>query len=202
MGFVPLFDVDHEKNIPTFFSVVLLLIAALLLAVITRLKQNQSAPHASKWAILTAGFMLMAFDEAFQAHENLVAPVKALLGNGNLGIFYFAWVIPGIAVVVTLGIFFLRFLLYLPASTRIRFIVAGLLYVGGAIGFELIGGRYAELHSELTLTYNMIATVEESLEMTGVIVFIWALLMYIADDYKEVTFQFYGENRNAMKDTP
>jgi hypothetical protein len=36
----------------------------------------------------------------------------------------------------------------------------------------------------------MIVTVEESLEMTGLIVFIWALLKYCADNYKQVRFRF------------
>ena len=35
----------------------------------------------------------------------------------------------------------------------------------------------------------MIATLEESLEMAGVIVFIWALLTYMSEKYKEVRFQ-------------
>jgi hypothetical protein len=68
--------------------------------------------------------------------------------------------------------------------------VAAILYIGGAIGVELIGGRYAELHGEENWTYSMITTVEESLEMAGLIVFIWALLEYCADNYKEVRFRF------------
>ena len=201
-GFVPLFDVNQERNIPTFFSVLLLLGAALLLAVITRLKQNHRAPHVSKWATLTVGFVFMAFDEAFQVHEYLVAPVTKLLGDGHLGVFYFAWVIPGIALVFALGIFFLKFLLYLPPLTRMRFLIAGTIYVGGAIGFELIGGRYFELHRQLTLTYSMMATIEETLEMVGVIVFIWALLVYLADNHKEVRFEVSGEQEKTMADAP
>ena len=46
-----------------------------------------------------------------------------------------------------------------------------------------------ELHGRDNLTYSMMVTVEESLEMGGVILFIWALLVYIADNYKEVRFE-------------
>lgn len=187
-GLVPLFDVDGEQNIPTFFSVLLMFFAALLLAVIALLNGKQTTPHVSKWAILSFGFLFMAYDEAFQVHEELISPVRTLLGDGNLGVFYFAWVIPGIALVLVLTLFFLRFLLHLPATTRRTFLMAATLYIGGAIGFELIGGRYAELHGYENLTYSMITTVEESLEMAGVIIFIWALLVYIADNHKEVRF--------------
>ena len=68
--------------------------------------------------------------------------------------------------------------------------MAATLFIGGAIGVELVGGRHVELHGRQNWTYSMIVTVEESLEMAGLIVFIWALLDYCADNYKEVRFRF------------
>ena len=88
-------------------------------------------------------------------------------------------------------------MLHLPAKTRFTFLAAAIIYLGGAIGFELIGGRYAELHGSHNLSYNMISTVEESLEMAGVIIFIRALLQYIAGKHKEVRFQFDGASRET-----
>lgn len=187
-GLVPLFYVDTEQNVPTTFSVFLILTAAFLLAIIAKLTGLQKAPHASKWAILSFGFLLMALDEAFQFHERLNIPIGELLGDGSLGVFYFPWVIPGIVLVFTLGLFFLKFLWALPVSIRVQFLLAAILYVGGAIGVELIGSRHAELHGYENWTYSLIATVEESLEMAGLVVFIGALLSYCADKYKNVRF--------------
>jgi|GEM_PF-798470 len=184
----PLFYVDVEQNIPTFFSVALILIATALLTVITLLSKRQGMPHVREWALLSVGFFLMAYDEAFQVHERLNIPVGMLLGDGSLGVFYFAWVIPGIALVFVLGIFFLKFLLHLPPLTRLRFLLAAFFYVGGAIGIELIGSSHAELHGYENWTYSMIATLEESLEMMGLIVFIWALLNYAAEAYRNEDF--------------
>lgn len=189
-GLIPFVYVDHERNIPTYFSVILLLLVALLLVFITVLNKKQAVPHTSKWAVLSFGFFIMAFDEAFRLHEKMVAPLRGMLGDGDLGIFYYSWVIPGIVTVCALGVFFLKFLMYLPAPTRLRFLIAGTLYVGGAIGFELIGGYYAESYSKHNLIYSMISTVEESLEMAGLIVFIWALLKYCSSKYKEVRVVF------------
>lgn len=189
---VQLFYVDVERNIPTGFSTFLLLFAALLLSLITVLKRKQTRFPVSYWAILSLGFLFMAADEAWSFHERLTKPIRELLGDDNFGVFYYAWVIPGIALVLVLALFFSRFLLHLPAETRPIFLLAATLYIGGAIGFELIGGCFAELHGARNLTYSMIVTVEESLEMAGVIVFIRALLAYIADNYKEVQFRFEG----------
>jgi hypothetical protein len=181
--------VDAEQNIPSAFSTFLLLLAALLLAVIAALARKHTSSSASHWTILSAGFVFMAVDEAWELHERLIDPVRKLLGHGNLGIFYYAWTLPGLALVLALAPFFSRFLFHLPAKTRLAFLVAATLYIGGAIGVEAIGGRYHELHGRFNLTYSMIATAEESLEMAGLIIFIWALLVYIADTYDEVRFQ-------------
>jgi cellulose synthase/poly-beta-1,6-N-acetylglucosamine synthase-like glycosyltransferase len=189
-GLVALFYVDVEHNIPTYFSVWLILCAAFLLTVIASLNRGQRKPHVSQWAILSFGFLFMAFDEAFQFHERLNIPVGMLLGDGSLGVFYFAWVIPGIALVFVLGLYFLRFWWHLPVMTRLSFLMAATFYIGGAIGVELIGSHHAELHGYENWMYSMIATLEESLEMAGLIVFIWALLKYCADNYKEGRFRF------------
>ncbi len=189
-GLVNLFDINREHNIPTFFAALLMLFAALLLAVISLLSREQRASHVLKWTVLSFGFVFMAFDELFQVHERFTGPVRALLGNGNLGVFYFAWVIPGIALVLGLALFFRKFLLDLTAKTSRRFTMAATIYIAGIIGVELIGGRYAELHSVQNLTYNMIVSIEEGLEMAGLIIFIWALLRHCADYYKEVRFRF------------
>lgn len=188
-GLVPLFNLNDEYNIPTYFSVLLMLFISLLLSIITVLSRKQRVPHVSKWAILSFGFLCMAYDEAFRVHEKLVFPVRAILSDGDLGIFYFAWVVPGIALVLVLFLFFWNFLLYLDAATRFRFLLSATLYLGGAVGIELIGGRHAELHGEDNLMYNMIVTVEETLEMAGLVTFIWTLLTYYAEKYSEVRFR-------------
>ena len=182
----PLFYVDQEHNIPTYFSVLLILLAAFLLAVIARNKGRQSLPHASKWMILAFGFFLMAIDEAFEFHERLNIPVGELLGDGAIGVFYFPWTIPAMALVVVLGLYFLRFLFALPAATRFWFVMAAILYLGGAIGIELIGSRHAELYGYENWTYSLIVTLEEGLEMAGLTVFIWALLSYCAENARFV----------------
>ena len=192
MGFVPLFNVDQERNIPTFFSVFLMLIIVFILVAITIQNRMQGKEHSVSWAILAFGFMFMSYDEAFQVHEELTSPVRELLGEGSLGIFYFSWVIPAIILVFILALFFFRFLFKLPSQTRIQFLLAGFLFLGGAIGLELLGGRYDELYGRLNFTYSMLTAVEEGLEMTGLIVFIRALLRYCAHTFREVRFKFEG----------
>lgn len=186
------FYFDSEDNLPAAYSTLLILISALLLMVITILKKYQSGAMVFHWAVLSAGFLIMAIDEELSIHEELIEPLRTILGYDGYGIFYYTWVIPAIVLIVVLGLFFLKFLIRLPVKTRIHFVVAGAVYIGGCIGVELIGGRYDELHGKENLTYSLIATFEESLEMTGIIIFIWALLVYIADTIKDVQFHVEG----------
>lgn len=183
-------SVDAEQNLPTFFSILLLLIATALLAIIALFKKVQGASYAVYWAILSVGFLLMAVDEATSIHEKLHEPMSRLLGDDRPAVFYFAWVVPAIVFVFVAGLFFLKFLLRLPAKTRFLFFLAGFLYVGGAIVLELIGSLFAFTYGLRSWTLIVSYHVEECLEMAGVIIFIFALLRYLADVYGELRFGF------------
>lgn len=178
-GLIKLFHLDEERNIPALFSTLLLLTAAALLAWIRRQQKLQGSRDVAKWTVLALGFAYIAIDEFGHIHENLILPGRELLGDGAPGIFHYAWVVPATAIVLGLAVYFTGFLLRLPAPTRLGFIVAGMLFVGGAIGFEMLEGRHDRLYGEHNLAYMAYVTVEETLEMAGVIVFIQALLHYI-----------------------
>ena len=185
-GLVPLFDLDLERNVPSLFSTLLLFCAAMLLALITAVKSRDQDPDVVKWAILGLGFLFMTVDEAVGLHEMLTLPVRKALGEGRLGIFNYAWVVAGLVMVAIVGVTFVGFLFRLPPKTRRRFLIAATVYLGGALGVELITGAYAERYATNTLAYTMVVGVEETMEMTGAILFIRALLLYLGDRYREL----------------
>lgn len=188
-GLVPMFNVDAEQNVPTMFSIFLLLLATALLMLIAVLKGREGSPYTSRWRLLAAGFLYMAFDEGARLHELFILPMRQLLGERELGIFFFAWVIPFGLLVLLLAVYFARFVFSLPRRTAVNFVIAAVLFVGGALGMELVGGYYAELYGE-DLTYTGIATAEETMEMSGVILYIYALLQYIGEYYPSVGLRF------------
>ena len=102
------------------------------------------------------------------------------------GAFHFGWVIFAIPLVLFFAVAYSRFLFGLPLKTRLLFLLAGILYVGGALGVEFVGGWYHELHGSEHLGYSMITTGEETLELVGVIVFIYALLEYMSSYLREI----------------
>ncbi len=180
LGFVPLFDVNQEQSVPTFFAVVLLLLAAALLAAISVIKQSERLADAMKWRFLAVFFFLMAMDEVATVHEKLVAPTAALLGDDRPGWLFYAWVVPAGILVVSVGLFCLRFLGRLPLATRMAFILASGVYLAGALGVEMLQGQHVRLHGNDNLVFGMLGVLEEGLEMSGIILFIWALATYLA----------------------
>ena len=177
-GLVDSFDMNVENNVPTFFSAFILVTSAVLLTVIT--SQSTADRYAGHWKWLVIIFAFMAIDEDASLHELLIEPVRDLLPVA--GPLYFAWVIPyGLAVLV-IGVLYLRFVWSLTARTRGLFIGAGSLYLAGALGFESVGGWYFSLHGEMEdLSYSLLVAAEEFLEMSGIILFIYALLDYLRD---------------------
>ncbi len=177
LGLVNVFQLDWEHNIPTWFSSSMLLVCGLLLGMVAFTKRVEGARYAAHWSGLSIIFLYMSLDEAIMIHEKWYKPLDALLGSGDF--FYQGWIIPVVLLVVAFALTYLRFLAHLPTRTRRVFIVAGFLYVVGALGMEIVSGGYMVRHGRENMTYQMLASVEEILEMLGVVVFVYALLSYL-----------------------
>lgn len=63
------------------------------------------------------------------------------------------------------------------------------MYLGGTLGIELVGGYYGNFYSQENMTYALISTIEEGLEMLGIAVFIYALLSYMSLYFKDEGLQ-------------
>lgn len=177
MGLVPLFDVVEEANVPTWFSSALLLLAALWLGVIARVQRGRGDPFARHWLILAGVFVLLSLDETAQIHDLLDDRLRDRLQLH--GVLHYAWVIPAGVFLAVLGIAYIRFLVSLPRPTLRRFVLAAALYVGGALGMEMVAGAYDDIHGYENAVTGTLATIEESMEMLGVVVFIHALMTHL-----------------------
>ena len=189
-GIVRFFDLNSEFNLPTFYASALLSLAAVLLAVIAVLERQLGRSGVTHWATLSAGFLFMALDESATLHERLAPPLRQYFGEQLPAVFHFAWVLPGIVLVLLLGVGFLPFVMRLPGRTRLAFVAAASLFLGGALGVELIEGYLYAPAARLTVVYSAVATAQEVLEMGGVILFIWALLDYLSVHYGDLHLSF------------
>lgn len=164
-----LLSLSAEGNLPTWWASILLFSCGLTLASIARAAEL-SRPH---WWGLAVIFFYMSLDEAAQLHEEL----GAIFGEGE-GVLYFTWVIPAVVIVAAVLAVYARFLWRLEARSRARFLIAGGIYVGGALVMELPLGWWADTHGQGTLGYALIDFVEETMEMVGASSFLVALVRH------------------------
>lgn len=169
-----LFNLNHEENLPASLSGSMLAIVALLSLAIGLLRRRR-ASESVLWFVLAAGLFYFCIDELTQIHEQLSEPMRDTFGL--TGIFYFAWVVPAIAVLAALLPITVKFTRRLEPRVRPLFILATLLYVGGAIGVEMVGGYIAESRGFNDAWYVAAATIEESAEIAGILVLMYALLI-------------------------
>lgn len=179
-----LFDLDEEANLPTWYSTIALLAAGLLSAVIAFLGRRRHPGELRFWAGLAAGFAYLSIDELAMLHDKFGGTLATSLGVQGHGWTRYVWVVPALLAVSVLAITYVGFVTRLPARVRRLAILAGVLYVGGAVGCEMIGARLVALGGPAALTsaaYTVEVIVEETLEMTGVAVWIYAQLIYLVE---------------------
>ncbi len=182
MGSLAAFSLGAENNFPTYFSTLALFVCSALLAAIATGEARQGGNRPLSWYALSGIFLFLSMDEMMSIHERLSEPVQALVGESPL--FHYAWVLPYSVFVVIVAAAFLRFLIHLPRRTALLFVLSGALYVIGALGFETMSGYYYSGFGALNITYVALQTVEELLEFSGTILFLYALA-----DYAECRFQ-------------
>lgn len=178
MGLARLFDFYHENNFPSYFSALLLLGAAALLVMIGTSGVAEFRRYRFHWVVLGIVFAFLSCDELLALHERLMLPTRQSLHT--TGLLYAAWIIPYGTAVLALAVVYIRWFFSLRVETRWRFLVAGVLFVMGAIVLEAVSGAEWELHRTRTLALDACIFLEDAFEMAGVIVFIHALLLEMA----------------------
>lgn len=169
------FDLDYERNAPTLYNTLLLLASAGLFYAVGH-GERQASRASRAWMGLAGLFALLALDETAQFHEQLVAPLRQALGAD--GLLRPAWVLPYAGLILLLVALYWRWFWALPRRMRRSLLLAATLYLGGAVGFEMLGGLKTSLRPDdpqLGLTALLCAG-EEGLEMGGIVVLLGALL--------------------------
>lgn len=178
-GLIPMFNLDAEANVPAFFSALLLLTCAVVLAVLAHGRGRAGLPYARALWGLAAITAFLAVDEAAAIHELFTNPMRSGLGAG--GLFHFAWVVVyGMAALLIFALY-APLLPRVPRRTRRLLLAAVVLYAGGALGLEIAAGAHLDLLDGGTedAWYAMLSTVEEATEMAAVLVLLYALLVVL-----------------------
>lgn len=171
------FAFNAEYCLPAWYTSMLLLLSAGLLIVVTVSGARRGERQIVHWAMLAVMFVGLSIDESTGVHEVLIEPLRE--GFDLSGPFYFGWVLPGMVVGTLIGLAYLPFLLGQPRRTRTVFVLAGLIYVGGALGMEMVGGEALTIYGENSLAYRIAYCTEEIMEIVGASLFATGLLGHL-----------------------
>jgi hypothetical protein len=184
-NFVVEFDVNAEANITTYFSVSLALIAAFLLLLIAYFKNAAKDKYRFHWTALALFLLYISIDDASVIHEKVSKYLKGLTSLG--GWFEYKWVIVGLVVIGVLALSFFRFWLNLDNKYKVLFLLSAGLFFGGAVGTEMIGGRWAYSFGSNNFTYKVFTTLEQGLQYAGLILLVYSLLLYMRSYFPRFT---------------
>lgn len=175
MGFTRFFNFYEEANLPTWYASLLLTVSGiLLLSIANSVDQGRDKKY---WFTLAFLFFFLSIDETAKVHELIGGilsntSVQSLLPNEKSS----AWVFYGGLMCALVVVVFLGFWLRLRSRVRILFFCSAVLYVGGALGLEVIEIYYLPQHGS-DVGFYILVTIEESLEMLGILLFIYALIV-------------------------
>jgi len=190
---VKLFYFDAEKNILAYFSTFNLFLCAALCYLIYK---TDASRYFKRWFYLALVFVFLAFDELISIHEALTGPTRALvqkaLGTQQIGVLYYAWVVPYLVLLAVAAVYFYKFVFALPKKILINFIISAVIFVSGAIVMEMVGGVVAQKFGMASFPFYLSATIEESLEMLGIIFFARTLVQYLntLKESSDIIFNF------------
>jgi len=190
LGMIRRFDLNAEGNVPTWYSSSLLLVGAALAGYAFLASARSAAtprglrrlnpwhwPARRHWLLACIMLLLMSLDEAAELHEKTILPLRKVVGSNPW--LYYPWVLPAVLLVLAVIAASLRFLARLPGRTRWLLVASAVTYVIGALGMETLGGWYDSLHGQENFPYALFAAAEETLEMAGVVLFIYAMLDHL-----------------------
>jgi hypothetical protein len=158
MKLTQVFDVNRENSIPTVFAIFNLLLSSTLLFGVylhRRTTHDRLAPY---WLALSVIFLVLSVDEGASLHERA----------SGLKLFN-TWVIYGALFSLAVFVAFIPFLLRIDRRTAALFILAGAIFVAGAVGLEYFGGWKSRY--EIDFFHQAERILEEAFELYGVALF-------------------------------
>lgn len=179
-----LFDLDGEANLPAAFQGFTLLGSALLILVAAQGETRHAVRR--RWQLLGLAFVFLAFDEIASLHERCGELWLALTGGPKV---FGAWLVPVLpiaTVIVVVG--FLPLVWQAPRRTGLGLVAAGAVYVGGAVGCEMVGAWIVHTVGRDSLAYLYEVAVEEGMEMLGIVLLVQVLLRHLHEESLRVRF--------------
>lgn len=175
-------------NVPTWFTSAAFLACTVLLLIIAAHTHRTSRRAALLWGALAVLMLALSINEIFAVEHNTLLDyatraLRLTLRADGLTVLVVIGGVVGVAGVALYS----RFFLGLPGRTRRAFLIAGGVYLSGAIGLQAIGTLIGSEPGSNTLLQLVVSNIEELCEIAGVLIFLYALLTYVEQRIGPIT---------------
>jgi len=174
------FNLDGEANLPTLYSVCEWFLCVIFLALIGFFDRKTLSSRYLYWWGLAIIFIFLLIDEFISFHE-LSEQILALF-NIKVLLFPNAWVLIYAVALVPIALAYLQFMIHLPQKTKYLFIFSFMVFMLGAAVTESLELFHMEIYGDDKYHYLYFVTVEETLEMMGLLIFIYALASHLVHE--------------------
>ncbi|WP_146636157.1 hypothetical protein [Nioella nitratireducens] len=158
-------------NIFSWYNTGLLLLNGVFLFVVAALWRRNDRMLARGLTLLGGLFLLMSLDEMVSIHERVGRELGMLLLGREV---VYLWLFPAAVVVVITVAILLPMLWRMPRRVMTIMGISGVVYLLGAMGMEAFGWHLIESRGQWGIDYLFSTWVEESLEITGLTIFLFA----------------------------
>ncbi len=169
------FDVDDEVSVPTWYSQILLLFIGLAAFAAAYLSEKKAV--ARLWAVFGTIGVVYSIDEGSGLHEFVLQTLHVtFFEDASSTKSDNAWLIILPFVLLIAGWLVWSMIRYLPKRTMLLFVLAGFVFLTGAVGIDLLT---SVTERESFLHQGILAGLEEALEIFGSIIALYAIVDYI-----------------------
>lgn len=190
-----LFDLDREQSIPRFFSVTLLLLCAGLIGIIVTVSRQNNLKDTYYWLGLGVVFLGFAI---FKNNSFSVSPSVIIRSAFNISRIQLYALVYGFFLIV-FPLIYLKFFFRLSTRMKVLLVSGAFFYIGGAVALDLVSAYLSHLFGQSSVFYLASATLEEVLEMVGIVVFVYTFLFYVSFELKTITIKGALQAENGCR---
>jgi hypothetical protein len=171
------FDFNDESSVPTWYNAILLFVLSTLCWINY---YHTKKTTKNTWLILSLVFLLLSIDEIAGLHENILQFVHiAFFGWGVSSVAINGWLLLSPVILMILYLLYRFVLAKLDNDTLVLFILAGAIYISGSVIIEGLTSALV-IYDNNFLTNGLFTALEETMEILGIIIAIYATLKITA----------------------
>ncbi len=185
-GLIPLTNISRALSIPTIYTVLLLFISSLLLALISILKHSRKDKFRWQWSFLSFMFFYMSLNKGTLVHSLVTRPVRKFLRINFPDLPRSTLDVTVVFLILVLVCFYIKFIIDLPKRTKLLILLSLAVYLMGFRVINAMAAGFADVYGKDNLNYNLIVTLKKVVEISGIVLGIYTIMDFLEKNFPKI----------------